>query len=93
VWLPRVYLITVPTFRLNSRDYIRAPAPPSKADNARNLTSIRFEPQSETHGSKSDPSTSSLSPDVTRSTASDLEAESKTGHDIGLTFAMPPKPV
>ena len=85
-----VQLLTVPSFRLNSRDYIRAPAPPSKADHARNLTSIRFEPRSEVHGSKSDPSTSSLSPDVTRSNASDLVAED---NDVGLTFAMPPKPV
>jgi len=77
---------------LNSRDYIRAPAPPSKADNARNLTSIRFEPRTEPLGSKSDPSTSSLTADVTRSTASDLVAESKTDHDVGLTFAVPPKP-
>lgn len=86
-----VQLLTVPSYRLNSRDYIRLPAPAGRTENSRQLTSIRFEPRTDAQGSKNTTGTS-VSADVTRSTASDF-VESKPSHDVGLAFAVPAKPV
>lgn len=75
---------------LNSRDYIRASVPESKQGNPRNLTSIRFEPRSEAHD-KTGQSASSASADATGTTTSDF-VESKTDHNVGISFAVPTKP-
>ncbi len=76
-------LLTVSTFRLNSRDYIRERSDADDPDDAFNLSTIRFEPPSEAYGSKS-----GVSVTVHHSTASDI-ARRKSDRDVGPTFEVP----
>ncbi|KAI9447261.1 hypothetical protein BJY52DRAFT_1193446 [Lactarius psammicola] len=74
---------------LNSRDYILERSEADDPDNAINLSSIRFEQQSEAHGSKS--KQTGISVTVHQSTASNF-TRSKYDPNVGPTFEVP-KPV
>ncbi len=84
-----VRLLTMSTFRLNSRDYVRDRSTTDNPDNAYNLSSIRGEPLSDAYGSKSRQPNVSVS--VHRSTTSDF-GRNKSDHDVEPTFEVP-KPV
>jgi hypothetical protein len=77
---PCVYLLTVFTFRLNSRDYIRGRSSPDNSDNSFNLSSIRVAPPGEAFGSKS--KQTDISVLVRRSTAS-VHAQNKSDPNMG----------
>lgn len=81
-----VWLLTLSTFRLNSRDYIRDRSTTDNQDNAFNLSSIRIDPmtRSDTSGFKSRQPGVSVTVDHS-STTSDFRPK-KSDHDVEPTF-------
>jgi len=86
-----VRLLTVSTFRLNSRDYIRDQSTTVNLDYAFNPSSIRIEPLGEAYGSKSRQPGVSVSVHHSSSTTSDF-GRNKSDHGVEPTFEVP-KPV
>ena len=81
----RAKLLTVSSFRLNSRNYNRGlSSSTTNLDNAFHLSSIRFEPQIEAAKSKSSQTATSVI--ANRSTGTLDLAGRKSGHNLEPTF-------
>ena len=72
--------LTISTFRLNSRNYVRNRSTTDSPDNAFSLSSIRIDTPSEAHGG--------VSVTLHRSTASEF-TRSKSEYDVRLTSEVP----
>jgi hypothetical protein len=75
--------LTVSTLRLNSRDYVRNRPTTANLGNSLNLSSIRIEPSSEAHESKSGQAGVS---DTVHCSATLNFAWNKSDNDVGPTF-------
>ncbi len=82
----RVQLLTIFTFRLNSRHYVRKRSSADHTKNSFNYSSIRIDPPPVAYGSKFRESCVTIS--VHYSTLSDLE-QSKSDHIVEPTLEVP----
>jgi hypothetical protein len=70
-----VRVLTVSTFRLNSRDYVRDRSTTDNPENAINLSSLRIDPLSEAYRSKSGQTGGGVTVTVHHSAKSDFGRE------------------